>query len=1113
MRRSLLAAVAAAPLLAGFGGAALAAATCPSGPGPTNGSNVELPSGCTVHPTGTTPGVTLNQSSTVALDSGSAISSTDVDNSVGILIDGGTTGSVTSSGTISGVMTYIASDHNADGLADGAFATGTGRYGIRLIGPGTFTGSITTAIGSTISIQGNNSFGISLESGMTGALASGGSIAMTGDNNIGINITSPSGGPATVVGGGVTVSAALNAGGVGAQGLVISSPTAGQVTTIGGQLAIANTITVTGYRSTTAPTDPTILAKVTADELQQGGSAVVVGGNVQGGIDVVAAATVGTGTSATTTPAGAITVFGSAPALQIGAAGQSINIGNNGATPTTAYGLIVGGTVTAAGVYDQKTAHALAAPAPAEAIQLGGGKDVAVHLNGGLVNFGGISATAREAQAVGIQAGSGVTMAALVNNGIISGGVSASAPVSGDNQFIDLGLVAGGSPTMVTAGGVLIDQGASVGAISNTGTIVGAVSQAAANIGVTAAAIQDLSGTVASVDNTGTISATIIPTANNFTASGTAIAIDVSHATNGVKITQEASTTFQGVPGPSITGSITGTQLTVTAVASGTVAVGQTLYGTGIPAGTTITAQVTGTGGTGTYAISTSETVASETITGAGPVPSITGDIMLGAGANVLDIEAGSVSGGLSELANERNLALTVNNASVDITKPATHQVTSLKVGATGVLTAAVDPAFAISASNPTGTAIFDAKILAGQSGPDGVATFADGAQIGLTLTGLQSATSSKYIFVETSGAPGSLTVGTLDTTILKNAPFLYTATTSSDAADVYVTVSLKSAAQLGFNASEAAAFNAILAAAQKDKGISTALAIQTTQASFASIYDQLLPDQGIGSFDALEAGTQQIADLVGQAPDSGTRIAGTSLWVQEVNQRVRRDTSATLGSTDKMFGLVGGYEKMGAGGGAFGFTFSYLNVEDESIAAPLGGHQVTDFLEGGAYYRRAWGGLRLSVRAAGGYGWFNERREFITVGVQETSYGAWNGFFGDAHAGAAYEAKIGRYYIRPEIGIDYLYLNEDAHKDTGAGPGFDLALASAPPAGSPAMRSSASAPSSAAKSGSGPRSSAATARCWRATSAPPSPTSPAARPSASARATPKAAGSPPASP
>jgi hypothetical protein len=66
--------------------------------------------------------------------------------------------------------------------------------------------------------------------------------------------------------------------------------------------------------------------------------------------------------------------------------------------------------------------------------------------------------------------------------------------------------------------------------------------------------------------------------------------------------------------GPLFTGSISGTTLTVSTVASGTIAVGQTVLGAGVTSGTTITALGTGTGGAGTYTVSASQTVSSESL-------------------------------------------------------------------------------------------------------------------------------------------------------------------------------------------------------------------------------------------------------------------------------------------------------------------------------------------------------------------------------------------------------------------------------------------------------------------------------------------------------------------
>lgn len=75
----------------------------------------------------------------------------------------------------------------------------------------------------------------------------------------------------------------------------------------------------------------------------------------------------------------------------------------------------------------------------------------------------------------------------------------------------------------------------------------------------------------------------------------------------------------------SFTASISGTTMTVSAISVGSVQIGEVLNGTGIVAGTTVTAFGTGTGGIGTYTVSVSQTVASTTVTTVGRVLSKSG--------------------------------------------------------------------------------------------------------------------------------------------------------------------------------------------------------------------------------------------------------------------------------------------------------------------------------------------------------------------------------------------------------------------------------------------------------------------------------------------------------
>lgn len=95
-------------------------------------------------------------------------------------------------------------------------------------------------------------------------------------------------------------------------------------------------------------------------------------------------------------------------------------------------------------------------------------------------------------------------------------------------------------------------------------------------------------------------------------ASGTTIISQVSGTTGGIGVYNvsipeqtAASTTISGTYGT----------MTVTAVGSGTLALGGVLAGSGVDVGTTLTQFITGTGGTGTYAVSSNTVVSSTTIT------------------------------------------------------------------------------------------------------------------------------------------------------------------------------------------------------------------------------------------------------------------------------------------------------------------------------------------------------------------------------------------------------------------------------------------------------------------------------------------------------------------
>lgn len=102
--------------------------------------------------------------------------------------------------------------------------------------------------------------------------------------------------------------------------------------------------------------------------------------------------------------------------------------------------------------------------------------------------------------------------------------------------------------------------------------------------------------------------------------------------------------------GASFTAAISGTTLTVSAMASGSLAPGQTVMGTGVTAGTIITGYGTAApsangaagGQTGTYTVNNSQTVALEAMTSAGPYIDL--GIAWGTDVNCFGIVGGTIS-------------------------------------------------------------------------------------------------------------------------------------------------------------------------------------------------------------------------------------------------------------------------------------------------------------------------------------------------------------------------------------------------------------------------------------------------------------------------------------
>lgn len=446
-----------------------------------------------VQPTGGTA-ITLNSDNAVTVEG--AVKITDANDATGVLVEGGRTGAVTISGTIQIDESAEAKDTDDDGDTDGPFATGARRFGVRVAGPAAFNGAITQSSGS-ITVEGADSAGISIESALNGALKTAGAIAVTGDRSYGVHAAGPISGDVSI--------GSVSAIGEGAVGLALDDD-------VGGRLTITSAIASTGYRYTTRPADAA-LAKLDADDLLQGGPAVRVGGDVVGGLLLDAPPADldpdeddedddGVADAAETT--GSITTFGAAPALLVGSE-RAIDIGLVG-SDADAYGVLLKGNVTASGVYDGISATA---------IQLGG-LGGAVNVAGGVRIGGAVLAAAAQADATALRLGAGATAPTLS----VGGKLQATATAT----------------DAVAVRALQVDAGASLASIGNSGSITAVLTGGAGS----ATAIHDDSGTLGLIENSNLISAVLAPPSGT-EVTGRAIAIDLRANTAGATVRQVAS--------------------------------------------------------------------------------------------------------------------------------------------------------------------------------------------------------------------------------------------------------------------------------------------------------------------------------------------------------------------------------------------------------------------------------------------------------------------------------------------------------------------------------------------------------------------------------------------
>jgi hypothetical protein len=935
--------------------------------------------------------VTVDSSHGFDMDSGGGITmATAANGATGVLVNGGNAANITIGGSISITDDITATtdmDADNDGDADGLFANGSDRYGLRLAGAAPLTGNIVIESGAQIAVEGNSSYGISLEAPLSDDFNMLGTVQVTGNDSYGVRVTGDVGSDIRLVGG------------IGARGgNAVAASIEGDV---GGALIVHSTITSTGYRYTTAPAvrpdgyvEPTdndegilLLDELDADDLLQGGAALSIQGNIAGGVildrgpsyslgiegdddgdgvkngdeDDDGDGTVnrtdtdrdGDGLLDASEGLASVTSFGSAPAIEIGSASRSIALGPVG-IGENAYGFINRGSVTADGVYEGVAA---------QGIVLGGNTGQTVDIVGGVRNAGSILATAKDANATAIRFGEGVTASNLVNQSSITAG--ATSDVDG---------------TAVTA--IKIDAGATVNALVNSGTILAAAAGGVADT----FAVQDLSGSLTSITNTRSIQATVSANADGDPITGVGTAIDVSANTTGFTLIQSGTV-------------------------GGVTAANPDTDGDGVP--DSVEPNIVGGINLGSGA---------DTLDIRNGV--VVSNIAFGAGADTLSITGGAiVRGSLSD--SDGALDINVTDGTLEARQPGAVNVTNLNVGAEGDLIVTLDPGAGTSGSFNVG----------------GTATLADGAGLGVRFNSLLAGDGSGHFTLIDAA---TLNFGAIDQASLQeNSPFLYVVEAGADvpAGQVFVDVRRRTADEAGLIPVEAAMYDAFYGAlgAADAEDIRNAFLAQTGRDEFINLYEQLLPEHSGGPLLSLASGVDAVTRaLTGR--NASAAPGETSAWVQEINFYADKDKTDTYGFRSEGFGIAGGVER-GTGLGAVGLTAAFTSSDLEDPESEAEEVLSANLLELGLYWRAQGQYWTTWARAAAGYASFTSERRFVGEGLNLANESDWNGVTLAAAGGASYEHNFGRFSIRPEVYAEYFSLSEDGHVEDGGGDGFDLEI------------------------------------------------------------------------
>ena len=939
----------------------------------TDGEDVTIESGGSITLENAGPALTLNSDN--AVSNAGTITIEDVDNAVGVSLEGGANRSYTQSGTINVRENFTPTDSDDDGIIDGAFAEGTGRTGILISGASPFEGNVEFTSTSIIDVEGNDSFGINLtntsmaQNGLTGNLTYDGQTSVRGDNATGINIGSG-------ISGDFAQNGAISTTGLNAQAINIDADIQGGFTSSGA-------ITNTGYRFTNRPglsnaeTGAAGRDSLEAEDLLQAGSAINISSNIAGGVyfdnnldpllDADGNPTLDDEGNALQQlgTAGSVVQNGSAPAILIDGNGTPISIGRVAAITDPAadgfdadlqYAFVNQGTLQANGVFDNINATTFSV---SNATLEGGINNTGTMSSATFV--GPVNPSGSDGHARVIVLGSNAIAESINNSGVIL----ASSSEAADLVFADPDNPTPATNVLATA--IDIEASAELSEITNSGII----SALLVGRNGEAIAIQDQSGTLISLTNTGNISAVggTSDTSGNSALDFSLIALDASQNVDGFTFVQNRAVDTNldddiSAPDPSTVGDI--------------------LLGSGNDS-------LTSTAGL------------------------IIGDVDFAAGNDTLALSGGSTLRG--DIANQGGLDITVaDNSTLALASAGTTPITSASFDGTSTFSPVLD-----GSNGEASTLVASGDI-----------SFDTGATVAPTLTNVVGIDQTAFTIAQ---AGGTLTVGDLATLAAAESPFLFNSTYDVVGNDLVITLDLRNAEELGLDQVQSAAFAPAVQALRNNTELGDAFSNITNQSDFNAAYNQILPEFSAAARQFVLANVDGATGAVANHLDSVRRSPDKpgGAWLQEFAYFADRDLA---GLSEQYrghgFGFAAGLDRAIGPFHAVGVNVGFASTEIEDV---VGIDEPLDVVtvQGGAYAGWASGDLSVDAYVGGGYNDFEQNRRVRINTFSGQAQGDWSGTHINGSVRAGYDLELNeKFWFRPTVSLDYLRLSEKAFTETG---------------------------------------------------------------------------------